>query len=334
MGNYLAECIQSVLNQTYKNFEYIIVNNCSTDRTLEIALGYAKKDNRIRVHNNARFVGVMENHNIALNLISPGAKYCKVVCADDFIFPECLSRMVELAETNPSVGLVGSYSIAGKEVIFTGLEYEKKIVKGADICRATLRGGAYVLGCPTSLLYRADVIRKTNKFYPNSNPHCDTTASYQVLEESDFGFVHQVLSFTRIHAESQTSRSIKYGIIKLSSLSDFCRFGPKYLTQVEMNQRLRILVDDYYHSLVPTLFLEPKNKEFWQRQQTELAEIGMRFSKVKLLKAAFFRVVRFVLKPGVAQKVLKLKRNPGQIEARYYEQDPSEDGDRNEVVHA
>ena len=101
-----------------------------------------------------------------------------------------------------------------------------------------------------------------------------------------------------------------------------------------MNQRLRILVDDYYHSLVPTLFLEPKNKEFWQRQQTELAEIGMRFSKVKLLKAAFFRVVRFVLKPGVAQKVLKLKRNPGQIEARYYEQDPSEDGDRNEVVHA
>ncbi|HWO28227.1 MAG TPA: glycosyltransferase family A protein, partial [Candidatus Acidoferrum sp.] len=100
---FLAECIESILNQSYKNFEYLIVNNCSTDRTLEIALDYAKEDRRIRVHDNREFLGVIANHNLAFSLISPAATYCKVVSADDFIFSECLVRMVELAERNPSV---------------------------------------------------------------------------------------------------------------------------------------------------------------------------------------------------------------------------------------
>ena len=59
MGPFLPECIESVLRQTYRNFEYIIVNNCSTDNTLEVALAYAKKDNRIKVHDEKEFVGVI-----------------------------------------------------------------------------------------------------------------------------------------------------------------------------------------------------------------------------------------------------------------------------------
>src|SRR5262245_29002790 len=102
-ADFLAECVESVLAQTYTNFEYIIVNNRSTDRTLEIALGYARKDSRIRVHDAETFVGVIENHNRALRLISPDSRYCKVVAADDWLFPECLTKMIALAETSPSV---------------------------------------------------------------------------------------------------------------------------------------------------------------------------------------------------------------------------------------
>jgi glycosyltransferase involved in cell wall biosynthesis len=320
MGDFLAECIESILRQTYRNFEYIIVNNCSTDQSLEIALEYAKKDNRIRVHNNKEFVGVMENHNIALSLISPEAKYCKVVCADDFIFPDCLIKMVELAEANPSVGLVGSYSLAGKKVMYDGLEYERKVVNGREISRATLLGGPYVFGCPTSLLYRADLVRKTKAFYPNSNPHCDTTACYQSLEHSDFGFVYQVLSYTRIHAGSQTSRSIKFGIINLAMLADLARFGPKYLNPVELRQRFATLTDKYYRELVPTLLAQPGNKKFWQQQRTELQEVGLEFSRTRLLEAALLKGLRLLLKPSVALKrVLASRANAEKIEAKYYE---------------
>jgi len=204
----------------------------------------------------------------------------------------------------------------------SGLEYEKSIVNGKEICRATLLGGPYVFGSPTSLLYRADLVRKTDGFYPNSSPHCDTTACYHSLEDADFGFVHQVLSYTRIHAASQSSRSIKYGAIKLAMLSDFCHFGPKYLTSAEMKRRLVFLVNDYYQSLVPSFFEQPKNKEFWQQQKTELQEIGLEFSKAKLLKIAFSRGARSLFRPRAAfKKIVGIWRDAGKIEAQYYESD-------------
>src|SRR4051812_16288926 len=90
---HLRECIESVLSQSYINWDYTIVNNCSTDRTLEIAQEYAARNSRIRVRNNETFVGVMESHNRALRQISPESKYCKVVGADDWIFPHCIEKM-------------------------------------------------------------------------------------------------------------------------------------------------------------------------------------------------------------------------------------------------
>jgi glycosyltransferase involved in cell wall biosynthesis len=74
---YLRECIESVLAQTYQHWEYIIVNNCSTDRSLEIAQHYAAKDTRIRTYTNHQFVSSAENHHLAFRHISPEAKYCK-----------------------------------------------------------------------------------------------------------------------------------------------------------------------------------------------------------------------------------------------------------------
>jgi glycosyltransferase involved in cell wall biosynthesis len=106
---YLAECIESVLRQCYQSWDYKIVNNCSADNTLEVAERYARMDKRIRVHNNEEFLDIIGNANRAFRLISAGSKYCKNLSADDWLFPECLTRMVELAEANPSVGIVESY---------------------------------------------------------------------------------------------------------------------------------------------------------------------------------------------------------------------------------
>src|SRR5216683_862219 len=108
---YLAECIESILAQTYANWEYIIINNCSTDRSLEIAQSYAEKDARIRIHNNQEFVGREANENIAFRQISSESKYCKMVHADDWLFPECIARMVAVAGTYPTVSIVGAYGL-------------------------------------------------------------------------------------------------------------------------------------------------------------------------------------------------------------------------------
>jgi glycosyltransferase involved in cell wall biosynthesis len=323
-ADFLAECIESVLSQTYPRFEYTILNNCSTDRTLEIALGYAQKAGRVRVRNNDTFVGVIENHNLAVKQISSESKYCKFVSADDLIFPECLSKMVALAEANPTVGMVSAYMVAGKQMMNVGLEYEKSVVSGYDICRATLLGGPYVFGSPTSLMYRADLLRKSDEFFPNenntNNPHADTTACYLWLASCDFGFVHQVLSYARIHAGSQTSRSITFGINKLALIGDLRRFGRTYLSDPELAKRQLELLDWYYGWLTRALIERPGDKEFWRFQKAALQQMGIKLSRARLTRAFLQGGLASLLNPGEsARKLLSMMRSKGGVEAQYYD---------------
>src|SRR5258708_7412343 len=83
-AEYLSECIESILAQTHQNWDYTLVDNCSTDESKTIAHRYAAKDPRIRVHENRQFLEAIQNHNEALRQISPASKYCKVVFADDW----------------------------------------------------------------------------------------------------------------------------------------------------------------------------------------------------------------------------------------------------------
>ena len=72
-AEYLAECIESVFNQTYENWEYVISDNCSTDGSLEIARGYEARDPRIRVVAEDVFVDQLASSNRSLRAISPTA---------------------------------------------------------------------------------------------------------------------------------------------------------------------------------------------------------------------------------------------------------------------
>ena len=198
---YLEECIESVLAQTYQNWEYLIVNNCSKDRTLEIAQHYADKDRRIQIFRNDEFVGAVKNHNIALSKISPESKYCKIVQADDWLFPECLKRMVGVAEANPSVGMVTSYRLRNQWVDCDGLPYPSTVVPGRDICRFILLGGPLVVGTMSHPLIPSDLIRKRMPFFNEDHLYADTESCFEVLVNADMGFVPQVLTISRVHDE-------------------------------------------------------------------------------------------------------------------------------------
>src|SRR4029077_20950956 len=135
-AKYLRECIESALAQSYQNFEYIIVDNVSKDDTRKISEEYALKDKRIRVHSNSNFLPIIANHNRAFKLISADSKLCKVVSADDALFPECLSRIVDLTESAPSVGIVGSYQLSGGEGEWRlrnhGMPYFRSVITGRE----------------------------------------------------------------------------------------------------------------------------------------------------------------------------------------------------------
>jgi glycosyltransferase involved in cell wall biosynthesis len=301
--DYFAECIESILNQTYRNLEYIIVNNASTDRTLEIAQKYAAIDSRVRIHTNEKLVPIMENHNIGLNLISPESKYCKVVCADDLIFPDCLTRMVEVAEANPSVGIVGSYQLSGTGanwrswgVKWTELPYPSTVIPGREICRSQLLDGVYVFGTPTSTMYRADLIRADGAFYPTASPHADTSACYDHLKESDFGFVHQVLSYERVHEAATSATCRKLNSYESSRLSDLVAYGPSYLTKDELKQRTEEVLTSYYDFLTACV-LDHRDTTFWKHHKSKLSECGYPLSYIRLTKHLCVKLLDLALNP-------------------------------------
>src|SRR6516225_4023019 len=87
---YIVECIESVLAQSYFNWEYLLVNNQSTDASRGIAERYARQDKRIHLLDTPKFLSQIENFEAALQYMSPASQYCKMVLADDWLFPECL----------------------------------------------------------------------------------------------------------------------------------------------------------------------------------------------------------------------------------------------------
>ncbi len=298
-GKYLAECIESVLAQTYENWEYVVVNNCSTDRSLEIALDYAQKDARIRVHNNSRFLGAIQNQNHALRQISIDSKYCKVVHADDWIFPECLSQMVKVAEANPSVGIVGAYRLEGVWISCDGLPYPSTVVEGRQICRSSLLGGPYVFGSPTSLLIRSDLIRSCRAFYEESQIHADTQVCYDLLQGCDFGFVHQVLTFTRRHDGAVSSFARRLNTHILANLRILKKYGPIYLSSQEYERQLTEVTEDYYRFLGRSVF-QLRGNRFWDYHKKGLNELGAPLSFIGLLRASALEVLRVFLYPARA----------------------------------
>lgn len=93
--NYIAEAIESILAQTFKDFELIIVDDRSKDRTLEIARRYTT-DARVQVHVNEKNLGDYPNRNRAAELAR--GRYLKYLDADDIMYPDCLEIMTEQME--------------------------------------------------------------------------------------------------------------------------------------------------------------------------------------------------------------------------------------------
>ncbi len=293
---YLSECIESVLAQSYDNWEYCIVNNCSTDRTLEIAESYAKKHKQIRIHNNSEFVSMAQNANNAFRQISLSSKYCKVIHADDWLFPECLTRMVEVAEAHPTVAIVGAYGLVGDRVKWDGLPYPSTVISGRDICRWTLLGRTYVFGNPTCLLLRSDVVRASDPFYDESNIHRDSEACFKILRGWDFGFVHQVLTYLRVREGSQTGYSKRYNTYLPNSIDRLLKFGPAVLSQDELNVRLNGSLAGYYSYLAESVF-RLREKEFWSYHRAKMRDMGYPLSLPRLFTAVCEKTLDYVLNP-------------------------------------
>jgi glycosyltransferase involved in cell wall biosynthesis len=285
-ADHLAECIESVLAQTYPNWDYTIVDNCSTDRSLAIAQKYAAQDRRICVVSNHRFLNILENHNHTIRQISQEAKYCKFVFADDWLYPNCIQEMVSIAARSPSIGLVGAYTMDGRAVRWHGPPYPTRCISGREVCRRQLLGGPYIFGTMTSVLVRCDLVRKREKFFNEQLLQADMEACFDVLQESDFGFVHQVLSLSRDREQGTDSFASNLNSQRLADFVVFAKYGLLVLEQDEYRERWAD-VHRQYHRVLAHNVLRRRPKEFWKYHADTLAAFGCRIDRWLLAKSIF-----------------------------------------------
>ena len=107
-SKFISETIESIINQTYSNFEYIIIDDCSTDNSWEIIQSYAKKDKRIRILRNEKNLGIVKTRNKGLRERSPKSNYFAIIDSDDVSKHNRLRTQVDFLEKNQDQGLVGS----------------------------------------------------------------------------------------------------------------------------------------------------------------------------------------------------------------------------------
>lgn len=233
--DFLEECIKGVLAQRYSNFEYIIVDNASTDRTSEIIERFSSKDSRIKVFRNPSTVQVIDNFNKCVEHCSNDSQWIKYALADDYLYPNCLDEMLAVGELKKDIGLISAYRLYGSGLTNVGLPIDQSVFRGEEILKGQLLRRLHVCSCsPNSLMYRKSAFEAVGGFN-NEYLHGDSELAMRLLDNYDLGFSHLVLSKTGLHGAREETYSIHNGIV----IREYLDFGFRQLQgykNVEFNQ--------------------------------------------------------------------------------------------------
>lgn len=199
-GHFLSETIESVLSQTFQDFELIVVDNCSTDTTEQIMGNYIKKDNRIKFIRNNENIGMYRNYNQAL-LLARG-EYIKFLNADDKFEPTLLEKFVDILDKDLSIALVTSYRQ------YFGLKDDILIppyigkVDAVSAIFSSLKKGNWI-GEPTTVMFRRKNLN-LGLFDISLLMFADQDMWLRHLRVGDLYVIDEVLSYFRIHEEQGT----------------------------------------------------------------------------------------------------------------------------------
>lgn len=196
---YINEAITSVLASTFTNFELIIVDNCSTDNTLEIAKSFESKDTRIKVYQNNTNIGQFPNRNLAAQYAK--GKYLKYLDSDDLLFANGLETMVVAMEKFPEAGLGVSYYF--KNNLINVDELPTKISGHDAYLMHYLHGGLLFPG-PSFTIYKTEWFNKVNSFNPGFGISSDTHLNLKIATLTPVVIFDNTATFWRTHQEQLT----------------------------------------------------------------------------------------------------------------------------------
>lgn len=206
--NYITEAIESIFNQTLKNFEFIIIDDASTDKTWEIIQKYAKKDKRIRPYRNK--TNLKLSNTLNKGIMKARGKYIARMDADDWSYPYRLELQYEFMEKNPDFGISGGAMEICDEYLV------KTAKRKYELFDRSIRN-KFFLFSPFShplIIIRRSILKKSDLYNPKYNPAEDYELYFRMGLYSKFANLNEILLKYRVLQNSMTSASTKEMEIK------------------------------------------------------------------------------------------------------------------------
>jgi glycosyltransferase involved in cell wall biosynthesis len=199
-ASFIEATMDSILAQTFEDFELIVADHSSTDGTWERLQRY-RTDPRVRLLRTQTGGGAPQNWDRVT--ASARGELLKLVCGDDLIYPDCLRRQVEAMDANPSVVLVAAQRDlidARGDVLLPGrgLAGLTGKVSGTVAARHTVLAGSNIFGEPACVLIRREVLQDTGG-WDGRHPYVIDLATYvNVLLHGDFLGIDTALAAFRL----------------------------------------------------------------------------------------------------------------------------------------
>jgi len=246
---YIAEAIKSILNQTFKNFEFIIIDDCSTDGTHSIIQKYAEKDNRIIVLRNEKNFKLSRTLNEGIKIAK--ADYIVRMDADDISIVNRLWRQIDYMERNSEIGISGgTMQIINKNgTIVGGRKYH---LIDSEIRKYIFRYSPF---SHPSIIIRKSILRKVGYYDSEYNPAEDYELYFRVGQYSKFGNLPDVLLKYRIIPKSMTT-----GLTKKMELKTL-KIRKKAVK--EYGYRMSLIDKIYWVLQYLSIFIFPPKIKIW-----------------------------------------------------------------------
>lgn len=248
---YIAAAIESILDQTFRDFELIIVDDGSTDGTLQIINMYSKADERIVVLKNERNLRVNRTTNKGIE--AARGKYVAIMNADDISLPERLGKQVKFMEKHPEVGIVGGTmliinevgKVTGERHYYTqDKEIRKHIFRFSPFCH------------PTVMIRRA-VLEKSGLYDPYYESAGDYEIYFRIGLHAKFANLEDKLIKYRVVPGSLTTGGLK--TMELKTIEARRKFFDSDAYQANKMERIY----NFLHLLSVRIPIIPSKQKMW-----------------------------------------------------------------------
>ncbi len=226
---FLSDAIDSVLSQTYKDFELLISDDCSVDSTASILAQYESKDARVKIWRNPKQLGLFGNYNACLNKAT--GKFVKPFAQDDLFLPDTLQLLHQAFLDNPNVSIVSGVreiiDESGETTDFLRNCKSDKLFDYDEVLRDNLLTLQNKIGEPSAVAFKND--KSTEGGFDENLYHLgDIDFWIRLAKNGGYFYLNKIVCKFRHHSGSTTTKNAK----GLRFALDMLKLGDKYRNEL------------------------------------------------------------------------------------------------------